>query len=307
MEDSEITFKRHAAVYIAKLEKRRRKKVKRATVETVRSVVEFAMPVLGEIPLHAIESENLRLLVDYLAEHGYAPNTIRQTVRTVKTIISSLVDEKGNRLIVKTWNNDHIDQPDAANLRHGRSLAAEDIERALAQAPPVIQEFMATQAATGARRGELLALNVEDFDPIVLIIRVARTYGYYGETEPKTPCAKRDIDLHPDIAAMLKRMLAGRTTGRLFDVTPDAVRRAFEKFSFRSHALRHFRYGVLGVSVPSAIRDAWIGHSGVKLEKVYGHTAAPGIRKKFALECGIGFRLPVFAIPEQQEALAVSA
>jgi integrase len=233
--------------------------------------------------------------VEYLAGQDYAANTIRLVLRTTKKVIASAVDDRGNPLFSKIWNPEHINPPAAVNVGSPELLTTGQIETAIANSKPIIKEFIATQAATGLRKGEMLALKVEDFDAAARVLHVVRTRGYFGETRPKTASGKRDVDLHPDVVTMLKKMLAGRTVGRLFPVTLDEIRRAFEQLGLKSHALRHFRYTHLQKSsLPKPLLDYWLGHSGVGMEKIYGHMAQVlEQRRKFAGTCGIGFRLPI--------------
>jgi integrase len=289
--DAQATFAEHAATYISRLEKRRRKPIKPTSVATFRSALRMATPVLGALPLRGIESENLKQLVERLSDAGFSPNTVRLVLRTTKKVIASAVDDRGNALITKSWNNEHIDQPSGVNRKSAELLTASQIETAIRDARPIIREFIETQAATGLRKGEMLALKVEDFDASARTLHVARTLSYFGETSPKTPSGAREVDLHPDIAKVLQRMLAGRTAGRLFDVSIDAVRHAFEKAGLKSHELRHFRYTHLQrAEIPNAIRDYWMGHASKGMERVYGHIAQDAeLKKELAQKIGIGF------------------
>lgn len=229
---SAVTFAQHADRFIERLAKRQQKPVKKTSIATFRAAIGMATPVLGELPLEVIDNENMRQLVERLSER-YAPNTVRLVLRTTKKVIASATDERGNKLVSKEWNNDHINPPPAANRTSAQLLTAERIETALDAAPPIIREFISTQAATGLRKGELLALNVEDFNPATRILRVERTRSHFDETSPKTAAGKREVDLHPKIAVLLQGMLAGRTTGRLFEASIDEVRRAFERLGLK--------------------------------------------------------------------------
>jgi integrase len=311
-----VTFSKQADIYIAKLKNRRRKKVKKTTIATLSSVIQLATAQLGKMPLEAIENEDLKLLVDRLVSEGYASNTVRLALRAAKEVIASAVDGRGNPLISKVWNDDHIDQPRAENLAQTELLTAAQIEEALRNARPIIREFIAFQASTGLRKGEILALNVQDFDYDARTIQVSRTISYHGETAPKTRSGVRIVDLHPDIADMLNAMLSGRTTGRLFEVmrrsglpgtAEDKVRWSFERLGLKTHALRHFRYTHLQMSsVPNAIRDFWIGHSQSGMEAIYGHISKNAqLRRKLAAEIGIGFILPSAVVPEVAQPPAV--
>jgi hypothetical protein len=101
-------------------------------------------------------------------------------------------------------------------------------------------------------------------------------------------------------------------TGRLFDLTLDEVRRAFEDLNIKSHSLRHFRYTHLQKCyefLHPAIHNFWIGHSMPGMAKRYGHIIEDvELRQQMARRVGLGFSLPTVAAAEQQEhAEAVSA
>jgi integrase len=188
-------------------------------------------------------------------------------------VVASSVDEDGEPKHPRAWKNDFI--PENIPVERGSKppvLTAQQLESAISQAQSPLREFVATQAATSCRRGELLALRVADFDSQVGLLRVARTLSRYGETATKTENGRRDIDLHPEIAAMLVAMLGGRTTGRLFDVTIDEVPWIYEKAGIGSDALRHFRYTHLQkCKVHPAIPHYWVGHAMTGMSEVYGH------------------------------------
>jgi integrase len=304
----DITFAQQAERFLAQLEGRRRKKIKPTTLATFRSAINIARPVLGNLPLETIDSEHLRQLVEVLEGQKYAPNSIVKVLQTAKKVIASATDERGNKLTAKFWNDEHINQPEARPLKQKDLLTAAQIEAALESAKicSAMRAFIAVEAATGLRVGEMRALNVEDFDFVAGMLHVGRTRSRFGETAPKTKSGERTVDLHPDITAMLTAMLEGRTTGRLFQLTDDQIRRAFERVELLSHDLRHFRYTWLQLAaVPNAIRDYWVGHSVPGMAKIYGHMAENvELRQKLAREIGYGFRLLDFAAPERQEAVA---
>ena len=295
MNAQQTTFAEQSVQYLARLERRRNKPVKPTTLATFRSIVRLVVPKLGELPLVDIESENLRQLVEYLGDKK--PETISLALRVAKAVVASAVDEKGRALASRQWNRDYIDAP--AVVRQEKPLiTAAQIETALTSpdspfSKSPLREFFALQASSGLRKGELLALAVEDFDASAGVLHVRRTRGYHGETTPKTRSGIRSVDLHPDVVAMLRTLVAGRTTGRLFELTINQVKYAYEQAGIPSHSLRHFRYSLLQMSsIPQPIRDFWIGHSSSGMEKIYGHAAQnKELRSRLALEVGIGFRI----------------
>lgn len=146
---------------------------------------------------------------------------------------------------------------------------------------------------SGARKGELLALRVADFDPSRQLIQITKTYneklGQDGRT--KTPSSRRSIALSKEtVAALKKHILATGVRGddRLFpvkDVRTLAKRmqrtmRAAEVPVIRFHDLRHtFATLALAARVPVKVVSEMLGHKSVKLTlDVYAHTL-PGMHE----------------------------
>jgi integrase len=286
------TFEQSAQDYLAKLKMRKRKPVKATTLATFSSAVKLALqtPGFGSRPLDLIDNEDLRQLVERIGEKS--PHTINLTVRVVKSVVASAVDERGNQLFARKWNHSHIDLPPVTNLIEKEVLKAEDVEAAIAAAPQKMKTFIAVQAASGLRRGEMLALNMDDFDPAAGTLRVDETAGYYGVSSPKTKSANRIVNIHPLIVDLLVKSNSNRK-GKIFPVTVDTVRRTYERLNIRTHDLRHFRYTHLQrAEIPNAIRDFWVGHATRGMERVYGHVAQDNALKHQLVErIGIGLSL----------------
>jgi integrase len=286
------TFEQSAQDYLAKLKMRKRKPVKATTLATFNSAVKLALqtPGFGSRPLDMIDNEDLRQLVERIGQKS--PHTINLTIRVVKSVVASAVDHRGNQLFARKWNHSHIDLPPVTNLIEKEVLKAEDVEAAIAAAPQKMKTFIAVQAASGLRRGEMLALNIDDFDPVAGTLRVDETAGYYGVSSPKTKSANRVVDIHPLIVDLLIKASADHK-GTIFPVTADTVRRTYERLNIRTHDLRHFRYTHLQrAEIPNAIRDFWIGHATKGMERVYGHVAQDNALKHLLVErIGIGFNL----------------
>ena len=103
--------------------------------------------------------------------------------------------------------------------------------------------------STGVRRAELCALQVEDIDFLgnFLVIRVSKTGK--PRVVPISPSAKRS----------LRRLVYGRTSGSVFNMSPNAVRLLLQRLSAPSaHAFRRgwaveaLRNGVSETSVRAA-------------------------------------------------------
>jgi integrase len=287
------TFEQSADIYIERLKSRRKRPVKHSSLARFRAAVKLAstMPGFGSLPLTNVDSETLRCLVDHLEDKS--PHTINVTVRVVKAVVASAVDDRGNPLVSRTWNPRHINAPAATNKEEKTLLTAAQIETAIRNVDGAMKVFIAVQGASGLRKGEMLALNVDSFDAKQGSLSVDATKGYFGRTAPKTRAAIRVVELHESIVALLLRHVGTRSTGKLFDVTIDESRRVFERLGIQSHRLRHWRYTHLQLNaVPQAILNFWIGHSMPGMARIYGHLAEiTEKRREIANSIGVGFSL----------------
>lgn len=146
---------------------------------------------------------------------------------------------------------------------------------------------------TGARKGELLALRVNDFDAAAGYIRITKSYNEkLGKDGPtKTPSSRRSIALSSEtIASIKKHILATGVRGddRLFPA--EDVRALTKRMQramrgagvpvIRFHDLRHtFATLALAALVPIKVVSEMLGHKSVKLTlDVYAHTL-PGMHE----------------------------
>lgn len=306
-----MKFSEQVDVYLARSAARKRSPLKPTSIAAVRSQIRAALPVLGHLNLEDINSGTLKDLAAFLDREKYSASSIHSILTAVKQVVASDLDANGDPKHPCKWNNDFIDARPVRERKKEVPTATE-IQDALAVLESPIREFMATQAASGCRLGELLALNVSDFDSRGGLLRITRTLSRHGETSTKTEAGNRNVDLHPDIVSMLKIMLAGRTAGRLFSVTIDGARGAFNRVGIKSHSLRHFRYTLLRkANVHPTIHYYWIGHVLKGMAAIYDHTEEDiKLRQRIVREVGLGFTLPVFAAPqpaERQQAIEATA
>lgn len=146
-------------------------------------------------------------------------------------------------------------------------------------------------AASGMRVSEALAVEIDkhlDSDCSVVYVRQQRAkYGNYVKEHLKTESGCRDVDLHPDAAAILRRFVGDRRSGYLFrtangslldrgNVARDNLRPILKKLGKAElgtgfHMFRRFREAVLQRSDARQILiDYWMGHSSASMGGRYG-------------------------------------
>jgi integrase len=202
-------------------------------------------------------------------------------------------------------------RPEHTNMA---TLSPEDVPRFLnaAQETPYYVLFY-TALYTGMRRGELLGLRWYDIDLALASLSVSQTLhklhnGQYIVRDPKSARSRRQIDLPPSLALLLRqhkskqqaqRILLGKPLadsdllfshpdGRPLD--PDVISHAFSKIirkaglpHIRLHDLRHTHATLLlKAGVHPKIVSERLGHAniGITLD-TYSHVL-PGLQKAAA-------------------------
>ena len=148
---------------------------------------------------------------------------IVEILGVAKWIVASAIDEEtGRQKFPREWNHDYIDLPVVEATEQARpTLDAEDVAACIANAKGRYRVLYALLAGTGLRIGEALAIHLDDGDhttisPDCKTINVRKSMWREKEQAPKTPAAKRSVDLCNEVAAYLKEYIGGRTSGLLF-------------------------------------------------------------------------------------------
>jgi integrase len=131
---------------------------------------------------------------------------------------------------------------------------------------------------TGMRRGELLSIRWKDVDMSAPTIRILKTKNGHPRTIPLTPKA---VEILSSMA---------RTEERVFPVTPNAVRLAWERLrrragleDLRLHDLRHeavSRFFEYGLTVPEVALIS--GHRDPRMLSRYTHLRPEKVAEKLA-------------------------
>jgi integrase len=185
-----------------------------------------------------------------------------------------------------------------------------ELDALAATLPEHYRPLVAFLAATGARWGEATALNVEDVDLALGLVRVThawkRTVGSkYVREEPKTIAGTRTITLYPHQAEMLRPLVAGKKRGQLIFTTPKGTRITHAHFYDRVwkpacdaagldprpglHSLRHSHATwMVSRGVPLPIVQVRLGHEDVRTTVgTYTHVT-PEIQRAALQAAGTG-------------------
>ncbi len=307
------TFREQAEWWLEHVQQRKRKPVAPATVDSWRGCLDvWLLPNLGDLPVSAVGNLALKELVQKMVKGGLSPKTIKTYSQVVKAVVASAVTEEGEQLFPRKWNHDYIDMPlvvrSNQNTPHFTSEVIEDI---LASTKGYKQMFCALLAGTGLRAGEASGLEIgkhisADFRTLYIRQKVWR-----GTVEHflKTNAGRRDVDLSPALASMLKSFVGDRTSGLLFcnqkgnplaqtnllrrGLHPALERLGQPKAGF--HAFRRYRTTWLRKSrTPEDLIRYWLGHADESVTDGYSKLKEDvEYRKEVVDKVGLGFALPM--------------
>jgi integrase len=315
-----LAFREQAERWLEHLRTRKRKPVAEGTIEDwERTLNNWINPHIGDCPVSEVNNGVLKGLVVIMSKAGLFAKSIENYILVPKMVVASVLDEDGNQVHPRKWNHDFIDMPIVEESEQNRPSFSSEIMAGLAKYHrPREQMVFIVSAAGGLRIGETLGIEIEkhlsaDYSTISIEQKARRGRV---ENRVKTRSAKRQVDLHPDVAKLLKGFIGTRTSGFLFQTengTPlsltNVLRRhlhpALKKLGYvnshtgdhkaGTHAFRRFRNTYLKneTSCPKGLRDYWLGHAGNSMDDLYDMVKDNAVlRKQRAAEYGIGFELP---------------
>jgi len=309
-EIQEGTFASQARIFLQSLSARR-SPAKPATIATWRSLIDtHILPQIGRESLASFDNGAMKCFVDFLCSDGeLSPRHVRDVVLVTKLILKSAIDEQGNYLYPRVWNNAFLDLP-RVKPSNGRAATQEIIEDAIKILPPKYAMLVALGAATGLRIGELLAIRIgEDGENTCWVekdaaIHVRRSIWHGQVQEPKTASAHRTVDLCAEINSAVANfasnrqsyLFASRTESPLSATT--VYKHALSKTQIPgAHALRRFRVSHLRKHfnvVPEDLLRYWIGHANKTITDDYSRLAQDvPLRKRIVEQVRLGFSLPL--------------
>lgn len=229
-------------------------------------------------------------------------------------IVGSLLNDEGEPIYPRKWNNEFIDLPVVENQRQP-VFTGEEVSKLLNNCDSFHRILCALTAGSGLRIGEALAIRVElvSRDRRTIEIQNSTDRGQVGPT--KTGAGVRFVDLHSSLAAMLDRFIGGRTSGFLFSTTsgrpmtrqnimnrhfnPLLKKLGLERKGY--HAFRRFRVTHLRENrVPEDLIRFWVGHKDRTMTDKYSKLKADGrFRRDGAEQVWLGFELPASAVAEK--------
>lgn len=282
--------------WLEHLRNRKRKPVAEGTIEDwERTLKNRINPNIGDCPVGDVNNGVLKRLVAVMASKGLSPKSIENYIQVPKMVVASVVDEDGNQVYPRKWNHEFIDMPVVEQSEQNRPSFSSEIMTGLAKyRRPREQMLFILAGAGGLRIGEALGIEIDKHlsaDCLTITVEQKERRGRV-EHRVKTGNAKRQVDLHPEVAKLLNGFIGTRTSGFLFQTrnrTPlsltNVLRRhlhpALKEFGYvnahtgdhkaGTHTFRRYRNTYLRneTSCPKGLRDYWLGHAGNTMDDLY--------------------------------------
>jgi integrase len=173
-----ITFRQQADSWIASLPSRKRRPLKPATISGWRDARNaWPLPHLGEKLLAEVSNKTVRELVEKMSAANLSAKTIVNYIQVAKLVIASAVDEEGQEVYPRKWNDDFVQLPMVCKKKQHRPTVTEaDVVDILSRTSDrKYVALFALLAATGLRIGEALGVKTTDFGPNCRVLHVRRS------------------------------------------------------------------------------------------------------------------------------------
>jgi len=205
------TFDEWAADYLVNIQ--RDGGAKPSTVRAYESTLSYASPIMGHLNLDEVGVPELRLMVRAIRKNEVADATVSKHLKHLSAIFNGAVDEE-----IATRNPVGKKFVKGLSLQIPRGLVEPytDVELAklwakmneLTRRDPVYLYISKAAVVTGARLGELIALDCDDLDLHAKTLKITKTWNPIdGLTTPKDRDA-RTLDLIPDAVTLLEKWIA---------------------------------------------------------------------------------------------------
>jgi hypothetical protein len=317
---SNITFQQQAEIWLKSLASRKRNPLEQTTIDTRRYALDKWMyPFFGERILADVNNRAMRDFVERISK--LSPATIRDYTNIVRAVVASAINEDGEQIFPRTWNEDYIDAP---AIRHQKqpSTDSKAMRAILSAADGQYRVLYTLLAGCGPMRaGEALGLEIDKHvskDCRTLYIRQKAKRGKiqpYTKTQSgmELECEDgeiigRDIDLSKELAETLRNFIGNRKCGLLF-CKPDGdqlPQRDILEYSLHPtlknlhhvrgelNIFRRFRITRLKKSeCPEFLQHFWSGHAQTHVsERCTILLRERDFRLDWAEKIGLRFELP---------------
>jgi integrase len=312
----DITFREQAEVYLKSAVSRKRNPL-RDTVSVEGALNKWVYPAIGDLPVSQVDNLTLKPLIEKMSG-SLSARTVNKYVEYIKQVVKALKAPNGEPVFNRTWDAEVMDLPIVEYSEQKRpSLKATTVSGLITGSTGQEQALYVLLAATGMRISEALGLEVRH---IINDGRTIKVEQQIGKDRPeivkylKTNAAKREIDLHPDVAEYLRQYAVGKSGvlfhtangtphlyGNLEDrwLTPRLVKLKLDERGMGWHAFKRFRKTWLrGARCLEDINNFWMAHKPKTMSEVYSHLHEElEMRLAESERVGYGFTIPKLVAP----------
>jgi integrase len=309
-----VTFREQSEVWLQNSQKRKRNPIGRSYAVTIQGALDkWILPVIGDLPLSSVDNLAVKPLIDKMSAAGLSARTVNKYVEFVQQVVASLKGADGEPVHKRTWDAETMDLPEVVQAEQSRpSLKADPISKLIQGSSGQEQVLYVLLAATGMRVSEALALETRHFTNngrTIIVDQQVEKNAPRIVKHLKTDAAKREIDLHPDVAEYLRKYMLGKT-GLLFHtasgtphlngnlearwLTPRLEQMGLDEKGMGWHAFKRFRKTWLrGQRCLEDINNFWMAHKPKTMSELYSHLHEELLlRLDEAERVGYGFVLP---------------
>jgi integrase len=313
-----VTFREQSIVWLRQLQNRKRRPIRDSYAVSIQGALDkWILPAIGSLPLASVDNLSVKPLIEKMSSAGLKPRTVNKYIEHVKQVVESLKGPNGEPIHNRKWDPETMDLPIVERAEQKRpSLKADAISKLINQSSGQEQALYVLLAATGMRISEALALETHHFTNngrTIIVEQQVQKDSAQVVKYLKTAAAKRQVDLHPDIAGYLQRYTA-RKTGLLFHttnctphlygnladrwLTPRLVKMGLDEEGMGWHSFKRFRKTWLrGQRCLEDINNFWMAYKPQTMSEVYSHLHDDvQLRLDEAERVGYGFALPASEI-----------
>jgi len=257
-------------------------------------------------------SASVKSLIEKMSR-SLKPRTVNKYMEHVKQVVKSLRSPDGEPIHVRTWDAVLMDLPVVEySEQHRPSISATTVSELIRSSTGQEQALYVLLAATGMRISEALAVETGHFINDGRTIKVEQQVAKDAPRVVKylkTAAAKRQVDLHPDVAEFLQRHI-GEKKGLLFQtaqgtphlysnleerwLTPRLKKLGLDEKGMGWHSFKRFRKTWMrGRRCLEDINNFWMAHKPQSMSQLYSHLSEElDVRLDEATKVGFGFELP---------------
>src|SRR5882762_2825597 len=297
LQPSEITFRSQAAWWLSEIasgrlksrqKNKRGQRIRVSTLDAYTTAIAYLNEKIGDRTLATFDNWEMKELISTMeaekrenGERRFTPKTIVNYYLIAAAVFATAKDRKGKQLFPRQWDLNYIGLPAIdKKTQNTPTFEAAEIETILTAAKELFRVLYCLLAGSGLRIAETMGLEIGKHfsnDCSIVYVRQQRSKkGHQIEKYPKTDAGIRDIDLHPDLAVLVKEYIGSRENGFLFEtsgglpmsprnIMRDSLHPILKEMGRGSagfHTFRRFRESILQMSeARTLLIDFWMGHA----------------------------------------------